>query len=222
MSLTDGATRRLPSGRHHLSRADVAASQRRRLLESVVTVVGEKGWTATRIADVVAAAAVSRQTFYQHFSALDACFAEALETGLTELLARLDDEVGRSPVTGPSGLTDRMHAFFAAYVAALRSFPGLPQAVHVETLRSTDVVRAVRARVIALLSERIARTYHASGRSGRSLPELPESYFRMVTGGLDELLRELIRDEGVERALERFAPAATELAALALRPTAPA
>lgn len=222
MSLTDSATRRLPSGRHHLSRADVAASQRRRLLESVVTVVGEKGWTGTRIADVVAAAEVSRQTFYQHFSALDSCFAEALETGLTELLARLDDEVGRSPVTGPSGLTDRMHSFFDAYVAALGSFPGLPQAVHVETLRSTDVVRSVRARVIVLLSERIARTYNASRRSGRSLPELPESYFRMVTGGLDELLRELIRDEGVERALERFAPAATELASLALRPTASA
>lgn len=222
MSLTDGATRRLPSGRHHLSRADVAASQRRRLLESVVTVVGEKGWTGTRIADVVAAAEVSRQTFYQHFPALDACFAEALETGLTELLARLDDEVGRSPVTGPSGLADRLRAFFDGYVAALASYPGLPQAVHVETLRSTDVVRAVRARVIALLSARIARTYEASRRSGRGAPPLPDAYFRTLTGGLDELLRELIRDEGVEVALERFAAEATELAALALRPAAPA
>jgi len=217
MTLVDGTARRLPSGRHHLSRADVAASQRHRLLESVVTVVGEKGWSATRIADLVAAAEVSRQTFYQQFSSLDACFAEALETGLGELLNRLDDDVTGIPVAGPSGLADRFRAFFDGYVAALGSYPGLPRAVHVETLRSTDLVRSVRSRVIILLSERIARTYEATRKSGVDLPALPDSYFRMLTGGLDELFRELIRDQGVTVALERFASEATELTTLALR-----
>lgn len=217
MTLADGTARRLPSGRHHLSRADVAASQRRRLLESVVAVVGEKGWSATRIADVVAAAEVSRQTFYQQFPSLDACYAEALETGLGELLARLDDEVAGIPVTGPSGLTSRLRAFFDGYVAALGTVPGLPRAVHVETLRSTDLVRSVRARVITLLADRIARAYEASRKSGADLPPLPDSYFRMLTGGLDELFRELIRDQGETVAMERFASEATELAAVALR-----
>lgn len=218
MSLTEGALRRLPSGRHQLSRADVAASQRRRLLEAVVTVVGEKGWTGTRIADVVAAAEVSRQTFYEQFPALDSCFAEALETGLGELLRRLDDDATRNPISGPPGLTARLRAFFDGYVAALASYPGLPEAVHVETLRSTDAVRAVRSRVIVHLSERIGRAYEAARKSDARLPALPDAYFRTLTGGLDELMRELIRDVGVEQALKRFAAEATELAVLAMRP----
>ena len=52
---------RLPHGRHGLSRQDVLASQRGRMLEAIAVTVSSKGYAATTIADVAAAAKVSRR-----------------------------------------------------------------------------------------------------------------------------------------------------------------
>jgi AcrR family transcriptional regulator len=210
--------RRLPSGRHSLSKETVADSQRRRLQQAVVEVVGRRGWSATRISDVVSAAEVSRQTFYEQFPALDACFAAALQTGLDDLLARLDDAAAQVPISSTDDLATRLHAFFEGYVAALSSAPGYPVALHVETLRASDLVRAVRAEVIETFADRMRKAYDAARERQPDLPARPLAYFRMLTGGLDELMRETIRNEGAERALATYARAATDLVVQALVP----
>ena len=78
--------RRLPSGRHRIPRELVADDQRRRLTEAVLAIVADRGYTAATVADVLAAAAVSRATFYEHFADKEACFLaahrEALEAAL--------------------------------------------------------------------------------------------------------------------------------------------
>ncbi len=210
--------RRLPSGRHSLSKETVVDSQRRRLQQAVVEVVGSKGWSATRIADVVSAAEVSRQTFYEQFPTLDTCFAEALRTGLGDLLAHLDDAASQISIGSTDDLATRLQGFFEGYVAALSTSPGYPVALHVETLRASDQVRAVRAAVIDTFADRMRKAYDAARANQPHLPDRPVAYFRMLTGGLDELMRETIRNEGAERALATYARAATDLALQALVP----
>src|SRR4051812_2249552 len=65
--MTGAATDRLPKGPHSLSREEVRASQRQRMLDAVLDVVGEHGYAAATVADVTTSAGVSRTTFYEQF-----------------------------------------------------------------------------------------------------------------------------------------------------------
>lgn len=81
---------RLPRGRHALTPEEVLRDQRARLLAAVPKVVAERGYEATSVADLVKAAAVSRNAFYNNFADKRECFATAHEGGherLFELLA---------------------------------------------------------------------------------------------------------------------------------------
>jgi AcrR family transcriptional regulator len=78
----------LPRGRHKLSRADVRDSQRRRLIGAMLDLVAERGYPATTVGDVVAAARCSRNAFYELFEDKEACYiAAADETGADMLEA---------------------------------------------------------------------------------------------------------------------------------------
>jgi AcrR family transcriptional regulator len=70
---------RLPPGRHGLPRVFVAENQRERLLNGVVEAVAEHGWNATTIAQITAAAKISRRTFYEYFESKQECFLAAFE-----------------------------------------------------------------------------------------------------------------------------------------------
>src|SRR5205085_1313867 len=85
----------LPRGRHQLTREAVAASQRSRLLDGVAEAVSSKGYAATTIGDVVAAAAVSRRTFYEQFPDIESCFLAAYQAGMELLLDEIRSEVRR-------------------------------------------------------------------------------------------------------------------------------
>src|SRR5260370_2192522 len=64
----------LPRGRSRLPLSAVRASQRERLLRSVIAAVSESGYPAVTVADIVRPARVSRAPFYPHFPHNDACF----------------------------------------------------------------------------------------------------------------------------------------------------
>ena len=218
MSLSDADLLRLPSGRHRLSRERVSHSQRLRMLAAMFQAVGERGWAGTRIADVVSVAGVSRATFYEHFSGIDECLAEALDAGLSELLDILDAEARRRRDDPGMDLPTRMRAFFDGYVFALKANPGFATVIHVETLRSTDLVRAHRAVLLAKLASRVQRAYEAQRRVDPTLQERPESFFLMLVGGMDEIMRERIRTLGADTGIEGFADEAAQLTTLALVP----
>jgi AcrR family transcriptional regulator len=83
----------LPRGRHKLPPEAVKASQRERLLRAMGELVGERGYEATSVPQVVAAARVSSNTFYGFFSDKTDCFialCEQLGDELFEQLASFD------------------------------------------------------------------------------------------------------------------------------------
>ncbi len=69
-----GPTPGLPRGPHSLTREQVATNQRLRLLEGMIDAIGEKGYAATTVSDVIRRAGVSRKAFYEHFANKEECF----------------------------------------------------------------------------------------------------------------------------------------------------
>lgn len=88
------APARLPRGRHGLSREEVVRSQRERMLRALAETMAEKGYVATTVADVLRAAGVSRETFYEQFRSKEDCFAHAYEAAAGMLLSGLAEAQG--------------------------------------------------------------------------------------------------------------------------------
>ncbi len=86
------APARLPRGRHGLSREEVVHSQRDRMLRALAQTMADKGYAAVTVADVLRAAGVSRETFYEQFKSKEDCFAHAYEAAARMLLAGLTEE----------------------------------------------------------------------------------------------------------------------------------
>lgn len=77
---------RLPRGRHGLPREAVVSAQRERMLRAMAETMADKGYVATTVADVLRAAGVSRETFYEQFTSKEDCFASAYEAAAAMLL----------------------------------------------------------------------------------------------------------------------------------------
>ncbi|MEW1653633.1 TetR/AcrR family transcriptional regulator [Streptomyces sp. NPDC093707] len=90
----------LPSGRHHLSRQEVVASQRARMLTATAEAMRDKGYAGTSVAEIIRRAGVSRETFYQQFRSKEDCFVQALDAA-TNQLADLLEAAWQSPDGSP-------------------------------------------------------------------------------------------------------------------------
>ncbi|MFL5844473.1 MAG: TetR/AcrR family transcriptional regulator [Solirubrobacteraceae bacterium] len=115
--------RQLPSGRHGIPRALIMADQRARLLDGVMQVAARDGVQNMRISDVIAAAGVSRRTFYDHFANKELAFLAAYDMVIDALLERVDAAFGRGR-TWPERVTLGLEAF-------LRHLAEGPDAAHV-------------------------------------------------------------------------------------------
>ena len=69
--------RRLPRGRHGLPAGVIARSQRTRIIYGTAEVMMSKGYENVTVADIVAAAGVSRDVFYENFTDKHDAFLEA-------------------------------------------------------------------------------------------------------------------------------------------------
>lgn len=81
----------LPRGRHNLSLAEVRSSQRERLLAAMLELVGQQGYAATTVPQVVARARVSRNAFYELFEDKLDCFLVLSDELADEILQQLID-----------------------------------------------------------------------------------------------------------------------------------
>jgi len=79
---------RLPRGRHSLPPGLVARSHRTRILYAVAEVTEAKGYADTTVSDIVAAAGVSRDVFYEHFADKQDAFLEAQNHPTQHILER--------------------------------------------------------------------------------------------------------------------------------------
>lgn len=118
---------RLSPGRHGLSREQVSASQRGRLVAAMAEAAAEKGYAAVSVADVLKRAKVSRLTFYQHFSDKADCFGAAYDTATEALL-----DVVTGALHGEGDRWESVERAVGAYLDVLAAEPVLARLFLVE------------------------------------------------------------------------------------------
>lgn len=126
-SSKSAAPRRLPRGRHALAPDEVLRDQRERLLAAVPAVVAKQGYEAMSVADIVKAAAVSRNAFYKNFSDKQDCFAAAHNVGHERLF-----DVLAQPCDAGATIEERVERSLAAGLDALAAEPDVARLLFVE------------------------------------------------------------------------------------------
>lgn len=127
--------RRLPRGRHALAPEEVRRDQRERLIAAVPGVVAARGYAAMSVADIVKAAAVSRNAFYENFADKEECFSVAHDAGHERLF-----EVLSQPCEAGGTLEERVGASMAAGLAALAGEPALARMLFVEAPAASEAI----------------------------------------------------------------------------------
>jgi AcrR family transcriptional regulator len=128
----------LPAGRHGYSREQVAHSQHERLIAALTQVVNERGYNEVTIADITAAAQVSRRTFYEHFDSREACFLAAFDVVVEHLLRLIEEATEPIP--------DWPHRVSAALAVVLRFFAAEPELARLCMVESLTAGPAVTER----------------------------------------------------------------------------
>ena len=189
---------RLPPGRHGLPREFVTHNQRERLIAGIAEAVAEHGYSGTTIAHITRAAAVSRRTFYEHFSSKDECFVAAYDAVMAEL---------RERVTAAFEQNDDWPHSIKAGIGAMLGFlaaePSLARLCMVEALVAGP---AVVERYDAAIQSFVP--YFQEGREGRPpevLSRLSPTTEEALVGGMVSLIsRRIIAGKAEE--LEQLLP----------------
>jgi AcrR family transcriptional regulator len=189
---------RLPPGRHGLPREFVAHNQRERLIAGLAEAIAENGYSGTTIAHITRHAAVSRRTFYEHFSSKDECFVAAYDT----VMAELRERVGQA-FEDESDWPYAVRAGIGAMLRFLAAEPNLARLCMVEALVAGPVVVE---RYDAAIQSFVP--YFQSGRQGRPpevLARLSPTTEEALVGGMMSLIsRRIIAGKATE--LETLLP----------------
>ena len=192
---------RLPPGRHGLPRDFVARNQRDRLAAGMLATVAARGLNEATIADVCAAAGVSRRTFYTYFSSKEECFTATTATILAHL-REAADRASAGVAEWPARVTAKLRATLEQFAAN----PDLARFALVAPQRAGGAV-AVRYRTAM---SRVGE-YLCEGMPGPPATRAPSAAVAasLIGGMIALVVRRVDADEGAE--LPRLLPDLVEL-----------
>jgi AcrR family transcriptional regulator len=180
---------RLPKGPHQLTREQVQGSQRQRILDSVLDVVGERGYAAATVAHITTAAGISRTTFYEQFSNKSEAFLAAYDEFGEHFLSDMADVSATNPAEALSAAAERLASLGRERPLACRAFLLEIYAVGKEGLKHRD-------RVMKLAEERFARVAAWLRSVDPSLSPPPPLVGRAVVAASWELTAQSVRTSG--------------------------
>lgn len=156
-----------------------------RLLEGMAKAVAAKGYADTTIADIVREAAVSRRSFYEHFSTKADCLVALYELASGQALRVLSDAV--DPLQ--PWQTQVEHAV-TAYLDFLAQDPALLKTLFVEILGLGLPGLAVRRRMNLQIADFIELSTGGEGKT-----PLPPELAMTLVGGINELILDAIEQD---------------------------
>ena len=211
MTLQADTADRLPRGPHGLTREQVQASQRQRLLDAVLDVVGEHGYAAATVADITTAAGVSRTTFYEQFHNKLEAFLTAYDEFGKAFLADMAD----TPVTTPA---ETLYAAGERLVDWSRKRPFACRAFLLEIQAAGEEGLEHRDRVMNLAVQLFEQVAGWVRTIDPTLPEPPALVGRAMAAASWELTSQAVRTPGDTTAESREALAYVWLLGLTGRP----
>ena len=169
----------------------VRASQRERLLRSVIAAVSETGYLAVTVADIVRRARVSRAAFYAHFADKQECFLAATAEGRELMIAQVLSATRALPAGSRD--EDVLQVAVRAYLAFLADEPAFARVfyLHMPTAGPDAVDRLDAA---AGLFADLNQKWHERGREHHpGWPSVPPEAYLALAGATDELVRSTVR-----------------------------
>jgi AcrR family transcriptional regulator len=163
---------------------------RRRLLEGLAASIGERGYRATTVADIVRHARTSKRTFYSQFPSKEQCFLELLHADIE----RLADEIS-SAVEPEADWRTQIRQAVEAYVAHIGSQPAITLS-WIRELPSMDAAaaRPYQRRGVHLLTGLLIGLSGSPGFQKAGLPPLTRPLAVILVGGLHELTALTVED----------------------------
>jgi AcrR family transcriptional regulator len=189
MTLQADIRERLPKGPHQLTRKQVAASQRERILDATLDVVGEHGYAKATVAHITAAAGVSRTTFYEQFANKQEAFLTAYDEFGAEFLLDISSIDGSAAADVLTASAERLVDFGRQRPLACRAFLVEIHAVGDEGLRRRD-------RMMHRAEELFDRVAEWVRRFDPTLPTPPRLVGRAVIAASWELTAQGVRTAG--------------------------
>jgi AcrR family transcriptional regulator len=193
---------RLPPGRHGLPREFVAANHRGRLIAACAQVVEQHGYADASVARIIRAAAVSRRTFYEHFSSKEDCFIATYDTVMENLR---DRAVAAAEAT--EGWPQSVPAILSEILRFFAAEPSLARLCMVETLAAGPPVSNHHREMVATFAV-ILRAGRIEAEGGEGPPLDTEE---AVIAGVVALITRWIVVGRTEQ-LEKLLPDATTVA----------
>ncbi len=169
-----------------MPREEAERNHRERLFAAMVASVVEKGYEATRVADLVALSGISRSAFYRQFADKKECFLAAAEE-LIEPTVAIMEHAEKSP-SGEERMREAVEAFLRLMVAQ----PAAAKMCFVEIYAAgPEAVTLIDRTLDRFEKFGTAQFEQIPGREG-----MPREMVRAMIGGLQKVVhKRLYRDE---------------------------
>lgn len=184
------------------------APRRGRILWALATSMAAKGYQATTIADIAAAAHVSKTVVYAHFQDKEHCLLELYSRANDKVLATVrqaQDDARRAGLPW----RDRLRLGVEAYLQSLAAGPAVAWAALVEVQAAGQAARVLRRRMIdqyadllVEVAEELAREHPAEVRP------VSRDLLVAAVGGVNELMLARVERGEADR-LAEVTPLAT-------------
>lgn len=196
--------RRLPPGRHGLSREFVTQNQRERLVAGSIAAVAERGFRDTTVTEISAAAGVSRRTFYAYFQTKEECFLATFDLLEEHLFAAID-----GAAAARESWIEQVRSRIAALLALLDENPDLVRFAVVAPPAAGGTLLERNRRLL----ERLVAALSAGAPTARGYSDPSEVEREAMAGSIAAVLA-----AKVEAGDERLPAAGPELVELVLAP----
>lgn len=187
-------------------KAALAAVQWEQILEGFASAISEKGYAATTITDIVAAAHVSKTTFYDLFSDKEAVFLALHSTVSETMLAAIDR--ARRETADETDWRVRIRRIVASYLNGMADNPAFLVQVIVEAAATSEATKRVREEAFERFAERLTDITAEFASANPGLQPLPHELAIAALAGVLELVGRAASD-GPD-AVRSLAPSASE------------
>ncbi|BBA86168.1 TetR/AcrR family transcriptional regulator [Mycobacterium pseudoshottsii] len=162
---------------------------RQRLLEGLVASIGERGYHATTVADIVRHARTSKRTFYDRFESKEQCFLDLLRADNERLAKRI-----RAAVDPEADWQAQIRQAVEAYLSHIESRLAVTLSWIREFPSLGPISYPVQRHGMNLLTSLLVELSASPGFRRAGLPAVPGALAVILLGGLRELTALTVED----------------------------